>query len=121
MINSTCGWDPQRHLTRHGACGRWVGFQPLPLPGYLPITPQRPYFHNGIAWCLTDYLSHFWRHVGGGIWEWEGGDELLETAREAGLEIVRPGKQVLLGAHETEGDVPLPKLPSLTELYSQEG
>ena len=51
MVNSTCGYDPHRHLTRRGGCGRWVGHQLLPVVRYLRIWPATPHFHSGIAWC----------------------------------------------------------------------
>lgn len=50
MVNSTCGFDPHRYLTRKGGCGAWVGYM-TPEPWGFPLVPSAPHFHEGIAWC----------------------------------------------------------------------
>ena len=60
MVNSTCGYDPHRHLTRRGGCGVWVGYRTVP--------PMRlPHFIWGIAWCGVCADSFKVKHVGFGM------------------------------------------------------
>ena len=70
MINSQCGYQNvagRPRLWKKGSCGRWVGFHPLPLLGYLPITPQRPHFIRGIAWCGECAKGFKVKHLGQGV------------------------------------------------------
>lgn len=90
MINIPCGYDPDRRFQRRGGCGVWVGYQAFPIPGYLPISPQVPHWHNGIAFCGVCVKGFAVRHLGQGV-------------------FVRP--------KEESDDVPLPNLPKLEELY----
>ncbi len=68
MINSTCGFDPYRHLTRRGGCGVWVGYLgPSSDPMRPMILASTPYFHNGIAWCAACVQGFKVRHMGQGV------------------------------------------------------
>lgn len=91
MINSTCGYDPQRRLTRRGGCGVWVGYEMRRPSGNLYPATATPHFHNGIAWCGNCYRGFNVKHLGQGV-------------------FVRP--------KEEGDDVALPELPKLEELYS---
>lgn len=67
MINLRCGWDWKRRLIKRGGCGIRVGYDPIPLHGYLPITPCKPYFHRGVPYCHECIKGFSVRHLGQGV------------------------------------------------------
>ena len=67
MVNSTCGYDPHRHLTRRGGCGAWVGWRVKEHPWGYPLIPMQPHFHKGIAWCGVCIKGFEVKHLGFGM------------------------------------------------------
>ena len=87
MINLFCGWDVQRHLLKRGGCGIRVGYVPIPLRGHLPITPRKPYFFQGIAYCENCYRDTKTRHLGFGL--------LVRPAEESDVPVGGPSLEAL--------------------------
>jgi len=83
-----CGWDSQRRLVKHGGCGVWVGYLPIPCLPYLPVQPRKSHIRNGSPYCENCVKGFDVRHLGQGV-------------------CVRPAE---------ESDVPVGG-PGLTELY----